>query len=239
MKRPANVPALKPDDPHSAVYVAARREWNEQVGSIVAQRDSWRLVAIGALAVAFVAVAGGAWDHQFDHAVPYVVEVDKLGDALPVARADVAAPADPRLIRAQLARWIADVRSVYSDVAAEKHLITDAYAMVDRNAGGSQALNNWFAANDPFKRAQDDAVSVAVQSVLPLSANTWRVEWCEDVHPRQSPGGACDPGALVRGQQWQATITIRVNPPTSDAAILVNPTGLYVESFDWSQRPTS
>ena len=97
-----------------------------------------------------------------------------------------AAPADPRLIRAQLARWVDDVRSVYVDVAAEKHLITEAYAMVDRNARSrAAALNDWFSHNDPFKRAQDDSVGVAVESVLPLSGNTWRVEWREDRRTRQ------------------------------------------------------
>ncbi len=68
--------------------------------------------------------------------MPYVVQTDKLGDALAISRADIAPPADPRLIRAQLARWIADVRSVYVDVAAERTLIKDAYAMVDRNGAG-------------------------------------------------------------------------------------------------------
>jgi type IV secretory pathway TrbF-like protein len=121
-----------------------------------------------------------------------------------------------------------EVRSVYVDVAAEKHLINDAYAMVDRNAASGQELNDWFSHNDPFKRAQDDTVGVSVESVLPLSGNTWRVEWREDRRARQ--------GALESSQHWEATITISINPPTSDSTVLVNPTGLYVESFDWSQR---
>jgi len=236
MKRPRNAPPLKPDDPHSAVYAAARREYNEQVGSIVAQRDSWRLTALGSLAVAFVAVAGAVWDHGNNHAVPYVVEVNKLGDGLAIARADVAAPLDPRVIRSQLARWVADVRTVYVDVEAEKRAITEAFAMTDRNAAGAQTLKDWWSAHEPFGRARDEVVAVAVESVLPLSGNTWRVEWCEDVHPRQTPGGACAAGAVPQGQQWQATVAVSVNPPTDDAAILANWSGLYVESFDWSQR---
>ena len=228
MARSAKLPALDPDNPHSAVYLAARREWNERYGSYIAQASAWRLTALASLGVAFVAVVGIAWIGTQNRIVPYVVQTDKLGDGIAIRRADVAAPADPRLIRAQLARWVSDVRSVYVDVAAEKHIVTEAYAMVDRNAAAGPTLNDWFSHNDPFKRAQDDAVSVAVQSVLPLAGNTWRVEWQEEIRTRQ--------GSLESSQQWQATITISINPPTDDATILVNPTGLYVESFDWSQR---
>ena len=114
-------PALDPDNPHSAVYLAARREWNERYGSYIAQAHAWRLTALASLGVAFVAVVGIAWIGAQSRIVPYVVQTDKLGDAIAVSRADVSAPADPRLIRAQLARWMDDVRSVYVDVAAEKH----------------------------------------------------------------------------------------------------------------------
>ena len=228
MRRSSTAPTLEPDNPHSAVYLAARREWNERYGSYIAQAHAWRLTAFASLGVALVAVAGVVWIGAQNRIVPYVVQTDRLGDAIAISRANVATPTDPRLIRAQLARWVADVRSVYIDVAAEKQVITEAYAMVDRNAAGAQALNDWFSKNDPFKRAQDNTVAVAVESVLPLSATTWRVEWREDTRTRQ--------GGLDSSQHWQATITISINPPSDDATILVNPTGLYVELFDWSQR---
>ena len=54
MKRPLNVPALDPDGPHSAVYMAARAEWNERYGSYIAQAHAWRLTALASLGVAFV-----------------------------------------------------------------------------------------------------------------------------------------------------------------------------------------
>ena len=226
MKRPS--PALDPENPHSAVYLAARREWNERYGDYIAQAHAWRLTALASLGVAFVAVSGVVWIGAQNRIVPYVVQTDRLGDAIAISRADIAPPADPRLIRAQLARWVTDVRSVYTDAAAEKHVITEAYAMINRNAAGAQALNDWFSNNDPFQRARDETVAVAVESVLPLSGNTWRAEWREDKRTRQ--------GGLVSSQQWQASITVSVNPPADDAAILLNPTGLYVESFNWSRR---
>lgn len=228
MKRPVGVPALTTDNPQSAVYIAARAEWNERYGSYIAQAHAWRLTALASLGVAFVAVAGVVWIGAQNRVVPYVVQTNKLGDALAISRADVATPADPRLIRAGLARWIADVRSVYVDVAAERKLVDEAYAMVNRNGAARQQLDDWFSHNNPFKRAETDMLGVSVESVLPISGNTWRVEWREDKRGRD---GVTEPPA-----HWQATITISISPPTSDATILVNPVGLYVDSFNWAQR---
>ena len=228
MKRPPDASDLDPDGPHSAVYLAARREWNERYGSYIAQAHAWRLTALASLAVTFVAVVGVVWIGAQNRVVPYVVQTDKLGDALAISRADIAAPADPRLIRADLARWISDVRTVYFDVAAERAVVNEAYTMVNRNAAAAQQLNDWFSHHDPFKRAQTEMVGVSVESVLPISGNTWRVEWREDKRGRD---GMADPPT-----HWQATITISISPPTNDATILVNPVGLYVDSFDWEQR---
>jgi type IV secretion system protein TrbF len=228
MKQPPSVSAPDPDRPYSAIYMAARREWNERYGSYIAQAHAWRLTAVASLAVAFVAVGGVVWIGAQNRVVPYVVETDKLGDALAISRADVAAPADPRLIRAGLARWISDVRTVYIDVAAERAVVKEAYTMVNRNAAALQQLNDWFSHRDPFKQAQTEIVGVSVQSVLPITGNTWRVEWREDKRGRD---GIADPPT-----QWQATITISISPPTNDTTILANPVGLYVDSFDWEQR---
>src|ERR1700722_6599597 len=156
MKRSSDAPVLDPENPHSAVYLAARREWNERYGSYIRPAHAWRGTALASLGVAFVAVAGVVWIGAQNRIVPYVVRTDRLGDALAISRADVAAPADPRLIRAGLARWITDVRTVYLDVAAERAVVTDAYAMVNRNGAATQQLNDWYSHNDPFKRAQTE-----------------------------------------------------------------------------------
>lgn len=228
MKRPAKVSALPSDSPHSAVYMAARTEWNERYGSYIAQANAWRLATLASLGVAFVAVAGVVWIGAQNRVVPYVVQTDKLGDAIAIRRADVAAPADPRLIRADLARWISDVRTVYFDVAAERTVIKEAYAMVNRNAPAAPQLDDWFSKNNPFDRARTEMVGVSVESVLPISSHTWRVEWREDARPRN--------GTPAPSQHWQASVTISIKPPSSDAAILANPVGLYIDSFHWTER---
>jgi type IV secretion system protein TrbF len=229
MKRPTHAPTLDPESPHSAVYLAGRREWNERYGSYIAQRDSWRLVAMASLGVAAIAVGGVVWLSAQSRVVPYVVEVNKLGDALAIQRANVVTQVDTGVVRAQLARFIGDVRSVYTDVQAERALIGEAYAMVDKNAAAFTFLNDYFANNDPFKRAANETVAAHVESVLPLpGGKTWRVEWREDTYARD--------GRPEFSKYWEATITVSINPPTTDAAILVNPTGLFVESTPWGER---
>jgi len=229
MKRPPKAPVLDPNSPHSAVYLAARREWNERYGDYISHANNWRLIAIAALGVAGVAVAGNVWQSTQSRVQPFVVEVDKLGDALAIQRADVASPVPLGVIRAQLARYIQDVRSVSIDVQAERTFIQEAYAMVDKNASAFTFLNNYFAANDPFKRATIETVAAHVESVLPLpGSNTWRVEWREDTIARD--------GRPEFTKHWEATITVSINPPTTDAGILVNPTGLFVEASPWGER---
>lgn len=229
MRRPASAPTLDPNEPHSAVYLAGRREWNERYGSYIAQRDSWRRIAFCSLGVTFVAVAGLAWMASQNHVVPYVIEVNRLGDTVAAVRAEVSAPIDARRIKAQLARWIVDVRTVYTDIAAQRGLIGEAYAWTNRNGAALTYLNEWFAANNPLERAKQDTTAVAVQSVLPLpGGNAWRVEWTEEKRSRD--------GRLEERTSWQATISIGINPPADDATILANPNGLYVESVEWSAR---
>ena len=223
-----NAPRLDPNGPHSAIYIAARQEWNERYGGYIAQAAAWRVTAIASLALAAVAVVGLAWEASQNHIVPYVVQTDKLGDAVAISRADIAAPASPALIRAQLANWISNTRSVYTDAAAEKRIVTEAYALVNGRSRAAAQLNDWFSAHNPFERARNDIVTVAVESVQPISGNTWRIEWREDTASRTGSGQS--------SQEWQATVTVSVNPPTTAAEILANPVGLYIDNYFWSER---
>lgn len=210
------------------VYLQARREWNERYGSYISRERAWRLTAILSLCVTLIAVTGAVYLGSQNHLVPYVVAVDKLGSAVAVRRADAATAPDERVIRAQLARWIENVRSVYTDAGAERSILNEAYAMVNQHGPAYNALNEYFKANQPFERAKDQTVGVEVESVLPISGNTWRVEWIEKTRTRD--------GNLISTLPQQASVSISVNPPKDEATILLNPMGIYIDSFNWSQR---
>jgi type IV secretion system protein VirB5 len=214
----------------STPYLAARTEWNERYGSYVASAAAWKLTAIGAMFVAAVAVCGIAYIGAQSKIVPYVVQVDKLGNVVASGRADVAAPVDPRVVRTALARWVANVRSVYGDAGAERAILKEAYAAVNRRGPAYNMLNDYFRNNDPFERAKNESVTVTVQPPQPLSENSWRVEWAEERRGRD--------GRLLDEQPklMQAVITIVIQPPTDDGSALINPLGIYINTFDWSPR---
>ncbi len=210
------------------VYLDTRREWNERYGSYIARARNWRLVAIGSLCVSAIACGGLAWVAGQSKVTPYIVEVNGLGDAVPVAIADRAARPDARIVRAQLARWVTNIRSVYLDAAAERQAIDQGYAMVNRRGPAFQTVTDYHKANDPFTRAGSESVTVQVESVLPISNDSWRVEWREEVRGRD--------GNVSSRTNWQAVVGITVIPPTDERQVLVNPMGVFVNSVSWSQR---
>jgi type IV secretory pathway TrbF-like protein len=213
--------------PGRETYMAARAEWNERYGSYIQQARFWRLAFFMSATVSLISVGGVVYIGSQSRLVPYIVEVNKLGDALAAERADVASTPDTRLIRAQLARWISDTRTVYLDASAEQAIITEAYGMVDRQSPAYTDLNAYFRTNDPFKRAQTQTVNIHIASVLPISQYTWRVEWDEQASSRD--------GSMQQASHWQATVTIALHPPTDSETVLINPTGLYVQNFSWAQ----
>jgi hypothetical protein len=88
-------------------YLAARRTWNEHVGGVVSSRQTWQVIGILSLLIALAGVGGIIHIGSQSKFVPYVVQVDRLGQAVAVAPADRAAPADARVIEASVASFIA------------------------------------------------------------------------------------------------------------------------------------
>jgi type IV secretory pathway TrbF-like protein len=205
-------------------YLAARREWNERYGDYIARARNWRWAAFGALAVSLVLAIGVAWQAVQSKVVPYVVEVDKLGDAVAVARADRAAPTDMRVVKAQLAAWIVDVRSISSDPLAQKGALARSYALTAATA--TIFLNDYYRQHSPF--GQPRTVAVSVDAALPISKQTYQIQWSEDARDPQ--------GRDLGTTHWIASLTVAFDPPTDERGILSNPLGLYITAISWTQR---
>src|ERR1700761_3971280 len=87
-------------------YQKAAQVWDERIGSARIQARNWRLMAFGCLFMSAGLAAGLVWQSAKGTIMPWVVEVDHLGQAQTVAPASsLYQPTDPQ-IAFHLARFI-------------------------------------------------------------------------------------------------------------------------------------
>lgn len=213
-----------PDTP----YLAARREWNERYGDFVRSAHHWRLAALGAIGIAVLSVGGLIAVSMQSKVVPYAVELNGHSEVVAVRRADVLQQPNANQLRAALRNWIMGGRTVYTDRFAMKNLIDATYAMTVPDSPAYQELAAYHRANNPYELAATASVEVDVHAVVPVSADTWQVEWTET--RRQTSGKITDT------KDWQGTFTVLISPPTDAQQIMLNPLGVYVRQFAWTNR---
>ena len=214
-------------DTHSDPYLDARREWNERYGSYIARAKNWRLMAFGMLAICLVQTIGLVTIAGQQKLVPYIVQVDKLGSAIPVARAEKMNAADERVVKAMLARFVADLRSVVSDGIVQRQMIDRTYAMLSNGTRALALVNEFYRKDPPFARAASSGVSVEISAVMSISEKTWQVDW-EEITRDTS-------GTVTNKLRWKASLTIAFNPPSTERQIRANPVGVFITDLSWSQ----
>lgn len=206
-------------------YQRAAQAWDERIGSARVQAKSWRYAFFGMLALSSGLAGGLVWQSARGHITPWVVEVDKLGEARAVepAVADYR-PTDPQ-VAFHLARFIEQVRAIPSDPIVVRQNWLRAYDFTtDR---GALALNDYARANDPFARVGREQVAVDVSSVVRASPDSFRVGWTERRY---------QDGSLAATTRWSAILTIVVQPPRTPDQLRRNPLGLFVNAINWSQE---
>lgn len=180
---------------------------------------------VGALALAAGLGAGMVWQGARGTIVPWVVQVDKLGQAQAVAPADASyRPTDPQ-IAFHLARFIEQVRGVPADPIVVRQNWLRAYDFTTDK--GALALNDYARTNDPFANVGKVQVSIDVLSVIRASPDSFRVAWTERRY---------QDGSLASTERWSAILTVVVQPARTPDALRKNPLGLFVNAISWSKE---
>ena len=211
--------------PAESRYMAARQVWDTRIGSAVVQAKNWRLAFFTTLVLCAGMAGGWFWQSARGTVVPWVVQVDKLGNVQAVgpAIADFQ-PTDPIIAR-DLASFIKDVRSISTDSSVVRQDWLDAYKYLTDK--GKLALNDYAQHNDPFSKIGKEQVAVEVTSVIRASDSSFRVEWIERRYVD---------GALATTERWSAILTIIVQPPHDKTNLNLNPLGIYIDAIIWSKE---
>ncbi len=206
-------------------YQRAGQLWDERIGSARVQARNWRLMAFGSLSLAAGLGGGVLWQSMQSRVVPYVVEVDRLGEARAVNDAEASYhPTDPQ-IAWHLARFIRDVRGISLDPVVMKQDWLEAYAFTTQR--GSQFLGDYARSANPFARIGERTITVQVTSVVRASDKSFQVKWIETGFER---------GSVAGRSNWTAILTIVTKAPANADVLRKNPLGIYVDAVDWSRE---
>jgi type IV secretory pathway TrbF-like protein len=203
-------------------YQKAAQAWDERIGSARVEAGNWRLMAFGSLALSMGLAVGMAWQSMQSRVVPYVVEVDRLGEVRAVAPAIQNYQPTDAQIAWHLGRFIASVRGVSVDPVLVRRNWLDAYDFATDRA--AVFLNDYARTSDPFAAIGTRSVSVQVTSVVRASDSSFQVKWTEQVYER---------GSLARTERWTAMLTVVIQTPRSAEVLRKNPLGLYVNAIAW------
>ena len=206
-------------------YQRAAQVWDERIGSARVQAKNWRYMAFGSLILSAGFAAALVWQSARGTVVPWVVQVDRLGQAQAVAPATADyRPTDPQ-VAWHLGRFIEQVRSIPADPIIVRQNWLRAYEWTtDRGAG---ALNDYARTNDPFAKVGKQQIAVEVSSVIRASADSFRVAWTERRY---------EDGKLATTERWTAILTIALQPPRDADRLKANPLGIYVNAISWSRE---
>ena len=208
-------------------YLAARREWDERYGDQISRARNWRTMAFLSAAIAIVLAAGLIWQSSRSRIVPFIAVIDSFGRPIVSGLSDQTTTADERLKKATVLEWVEELRTVTTDGVAQRKAIDRVYSHIANNSPAMTFVSDFYRANQPFERAQNETVGVDVRSVLPTSDRTFEVDWIETVRDLY--------GNVKTTERWKGTFTIAVNAPTEERIARVNPLGLYVVSANWSR----
>ncbi|MDE1993845.1 MAG: conjugal transfer protein TrbF, partial [Rhizobiaceae bacterium] len=206
-------------------YQRAAQAWDDRIGSARVQARNWRYMAFGSLILSAGFASALVWETARGTVVPWVVQVDRLGQAQAIAPATADyTPSDPQ-IAFYLARFTEQVRSVPADPIIVRQNWLRAYDFT--TSSGALALNEYARANDPFAKIGKQQISVDVSSVIRASPNSFRVAWTERRY---------QDGALAETARWTAILTVTIQPPTNADRLRANPLGIYVNAINWSRE---
>jgi type IV secretory pathway TrbF-like protein len=206
-------------------YQRAAQIWDDRIGSARVQARNWRLAFFGTLVLSGGLGAGLVWQSVRGTVVPWVVQVDKFGEAQAVAPADASFRPTDAQIAFHLARFIEQVRSIPADPIVLRQAWLRAYDFTtDR---GALALNDYARSNDPFASVGKAQIAVDISSVIRSSDSSFRIAWTERRY---------QDGALAETSRWSAIVTVVVQMPTAPEALRKNPLGLFVNAINWSKE---
>lgn len=211
-------------------FLIARQEYNDRYGSLERSKRNALMIAGVAITLAIGGVIFGAYQATARKYIPYVIAVDDLNNRA-LAPAPVKVEDWPKgLVRREVSQFFKSLRGVTPDSNVQFERIFDVYAFLGQGGLAHQKVTAYFKdpATDPKVRAEIETVAVDIETVTIQSANTWNVEWREEVYERAS-------GKRKSVKRYRGSVVLTKTTDVNQDLLRRNPLGLVLIDIDYQE----
>lgn len=213
----------------TTAHLRAGQIWDARIGEARVQAFNWRRMTFFMGAITMVSVLGLIAQSFKQDVVPYLVEVEASGKVRlvgSVTEQDWSLNESAKLH--QLESWITNLRGLSSDAAIMEDRL--AYVRHHATAAGNVQLGDYMERENPLEKFGEETRTIHVESTTKVagSEQAYRVEWLEKVF---SHGGK-DQGV----ERYVGEFHLSITPPTTREELQMNPLGVYITFFDFSEK---
>ena len=213
----------------------SKNVWNSRISEFFWKYRAWQLLAVLSLLIALLAVSGVIYIGSQSKFIPYIVEVNKLGETVVVGRTQTGTIKDPRIIRAKVANFIDTLRLVSIDPALQRDYIYKTYESLRRGDPAFEKANIFYQDNktNPFKLGKNISRNIEIKSLNRQTDETYQIDWLEYTYDKK--------GILLYVKEFRALVTVFLSPIDVESVnqLLENPLGIYIRDYNISELKTS
>lgn len=200
-------------------WLHAKNRYMDVYMGLASNANQWRTCCFVMMVLLVFSVIGNIQLSKGSKSVPYVVQVDQHGYAIPIQPADISG-IDQRVVSSQIGQFLMNMRTRVRDRSAQKYFAETAYRSIASSSEALRVLNNYFRNNTPFDAKFP--VTVEIRSVIPITSETYQAEWVEKMGTEEQK---------IVERFYQGIFEIQISPPTDVQNLINNPLGVYITDF--------
>ena len=194
----------------------AKNVYNARISELFSKYRFLQLITVISLLICIISIAGVIHIGSQSKFVPYIVEVNKLGETVVVGEIRAGTIKDQRIIRAKVASFIKTLRTVSVDSAINK-------------------ANVFYKdkATNPFELGKKINREVEIVYLLEMTSNTYQLDWKEKTFDKS--------GVLLYIKGYRALVTVYLIPTAVESIedLTKNPLGIYIKYYSISELNSS
>jgi len=207
-------------------FTNARENWNEIYGKAIASKRTWRTLCF-ILSIAIIAsIAGIVWIGSQSKITPYVIVLDETKRELYSGLITKSSKVTDIIVKRELELFVKKMRLASLDKELMMQNMDWVFAHLLTNTNSYKKLTKHFQDNNPFELIKKQTRLVEkINSALPITKNTWSVEWTETVRNVD--------GEILETQDFKGIFTLSKKNPETKKQWSLNPFGLWIIDISW------